>query len=127
VTVAGKLEDLSMTNLMPAFQRQSDGTPIPLWHDETDPRWLIASFLRSDIGFSRAIADEILKGLASVLAGHLKAWRYEGNCFCLQANRVECSIELCDSDIPPHIKPVCLPSIELQEIMNCWINHISSS
>ena len=114
-----------MTDLMPAFQRQPDGTPLPVWQDEMDPRWLIASFLRSDVGFSEAIADELLQGLASVLAGHLNAWRFEGNSFRLQANRVECSIELCDADIPPHVKPVYLPSIELQEIMNCWRKHIS--
>ena len=116
-----------MTDLMPAFVQQPNGVVIPVWHDETDPRWLIASFLRSDIGLSIEVAESVLAGLDRILKDQLDSWRFDGNGFTLRANRLGCCLELCDPDLPGHIKPVCLPAEELQEIVNCWKSHIPTS
>jgi len=93
---------------------------FPVWNDEADARWLIATFLRSDIGFSAETACDILQAFDSLIAGRRDAFRWDGNSFTLQATRHGCSLEVCDSDVPSQIRPVSLPLEELREIVDCW-------
>jgi hypothetical protein len=111
------------TTMMPEFQRLSDGTPVALWHDESDARWVIATFLRSDIGFSSVVADEVIRGLSSVIAGRLESWTWDGNAFRLQATRQSACLELCDPDVPACVRPVSLPTPDVREILQRWKGH----
>ena len=115
------------TLMMPACQRLDDGTPVAVWHDESDARWAVATFLRSDIGFSPVAADEVISGLNSVIAGCVESWTWDGNAFRLQVTGEVTCLELCDLDVPDHVKPLSLPTQDVRDILQHWRTHILST
>jgi hypothetical protein len=115
-----EVKEAEMSNLMPMFARQADGTTIPTWPDENDGRWLVAAFLSSDIGFAVENIDEVLTGLLHVTGGELESWQWDGNSFRLRVSPRGASLTLCDSDRPCHSKPLDIPITELREIMQSW-------
>src|SRR5262249_13558916 len=115
-----------MTGLpLPDFRRLPNGVPVAAWEDESDVRWLLAVFLRSDIGQSIQLADEIRLGLDSAMKNDRTSWHWRGNSFNLSAHQGMCRLEFCDRDVPPHIRPADLACSEMQEILSVWQQYVA--
>jgi len=56
---------------MPHLELEPDGFPIARWDDEADERWLVAVFLRGDLGLSQVVIDDLLAGLDSLIRSEL--------------------------------------------------------
>lgn len=114
------------TAALPEFGRLANGFPTANWNDDADDRWLVAVFLRSDIGASFDIADEIIAGLQAASRGIRSVWNWTGNSFRLEARGEMCILELCDVEALHH-RPAVMASTVLKEIVTKWMQHVSSS
>jgi hypothetical protein len=105
---------------MPRLELEADGYPIAIWDDEADERWLVAVFLRGDLGLSLMSIDDVLAGLDALIAHQVGNWTWSANGCMIHATPESCRLELMDSDLPPDFPVVVLPLSGLKEIVLAW-------
>jgi hypothetical protein len=108
----------------PKIDTWPNGLPLPVWSDEADPRWLVAGFVRTEVGFSLYAAQQSLKALERAILDPEFIWVWGGNCVDVSIKASYCRLSPCDDGdgVPEHIKPVLIPSHELLEVLQNWLN-----
>lgn len=61
--------------MVPKFILLSDGSPAAWWEDPMAPEAIVASFLRSEIGFQLSNVDEFLRAIDEWKKGELPRGR----------------------------------------------------
>ncbi len=79
--------------MVPKFILLSDGSPAAWWEDPMAPEAIVASFLRSEIGFQLSNVDEFLRAIDEVEEGRTPSWLWHGNNFSLQIEPSRCLIK----------------------------------
>jgi hypothetical protein len=76
--------------MIPDFYVTADGKPELADYPPTDPRYLIAHFIGSEIYLMLANVEDLLQGVARVEEGHRETWEWSGNSFTVELSKGRC-------------------------------------